>query len=291
MPWSAGYRSVDVLDEHTGTRSDTSVFYPSDAPEEAVTLGRYVLDVAVDGAPAHGPFPLVVISHGGGGTPLVYRLLAQHLARNGFVVAVPTHPFNNVRDNAWQGRVENLRARPALIHSVLDWSFADAEFEPILKPGVAAVVGHSMGGYSALAAAGGVATAFPHETANGEAVEVSVEPDPRIKALVLLAPATVWFSGEDALRRVTVPVLMLSAEHDELTPAKHGRVVADRLPQKEKLLQRVVRNAGHYSFLGPFPEALTKPSFPPSQDPPGFDRVRFLAELNLEVTEFLKRHV
>jgi len=287
--WSAGYRDVGLLDVHTGTRFALSVFYPSGAREQPESLGRYRFEVALNARPAAGEFALVVISHGGGGTPLVYRTLARHLARNGFVVGLPTHPFNNVRDNSWQGKLENLRARPALVHGVLDWFFADPEFGPLLKPGVAAVVGHSMGGYTALAAAGGVATALAHEPADGNAREVGLEPDPRITALVLLAPATVWFSGEDALRRVNLPVLMLSAERDELTPAPHAQIVVERLPDKAKLQHRVVPNAGHFSFLAPFPEVLTKPSFPPSQDPPGFDRVAFLEELNLEVTAFLRQ--
>lgn len=104
---------------------------------------------------------------------------------------------------------------------------------------------------------------------------------------MLLAPATVWFSGEDALRRVNVPVLMLSAERDELTPALHAQIVVERLPDTAELRHRIVPNAGHFAFLAPFSEALTKPSFPPSQDPPGFDRVAFLDELNIEVSAFL----
>ncbi len=81
---------------------------------------------------------------------------------------------------------------------------------------------------------------------------------------------------------------MLSAEHDELTPAFHAQVVVERVPDPAKLRHRVVANAGHFAFLAPFSAALTKPSFPPSQDPPGFDRVRFMDELNAEVTAFLR---
>jgi len=34
---------------------------------------------------------------------------------------------------------------------------------------------------------------------------------------------------------------------------------------------------------------MTSPAFPPSQDPPGFDRARFHKELNAGVLRFLRR--
>jgi predicted dienelactone hydrolase len=74
-----------------------------------------------------------------------------------------------------------------------------------LKPDAVAVVGHSPGGYTAPAVAGG---------------------DDRLNALVLLAPATAWFQAEDSLHTVRIPILMLTAEHDAHTPQFHLPTVA-----------------------------------------------------------------
>lgn len=52
---------------------------------------------------------------------------------------------------------------------------------------------------------------------------------------------------------------------------------------------RSVANAGHFSFLDPFPGTLTKAEFPPSQDPPGFDRERYHETLAADVLAFLQR--
>jgi hypothetical protein len=41
--------------------------------------------------------------------------------------------------------------------------------------------------------------------------------------------------------------------------------------------------------MSPFPASVTNAAFPPSQDPPGFNRKRFLLELNSEVLDFLGR--
>ena len=96
---------------------------PARAAERPEPLGPYLLAVARDAPAADGAFPPVAVSHGAGGSPLSHRLLAAPLARHGLVVALPTHPV------------------------------ADA----------VAVVGHSMGGYTALALAGGRPSAFAHE--------------------------------------------------------------------------------------------------------------------------------
>ncbi|WP_309896459.1 chloride channel protein [Archangium sp.] len=50
----------------------------------------------------------------------------------------------------------------------------------------------------------------------------------------------------------------------------------------------VVPNAGHFSFQSPFPPAMTRPEFPPSQAPAGFDRVAFQPVLHAEILTFLR---
>ena len=92
-----------------------------------------------------------------------------------------------------------------------------------------------------------------------------------------------------ALERVRVPILMFTAEKDQAAPAWHGETVKRGLPASTTLDHRIVANAGHYSFLSPFPEEMTRPTFPPSQDPPGFDRPAFHETLNAEVAAFLRR--
>ena len=81
-----GYRSVELTVDDR--RFPLAVLYPTDAPEETQRIGPYSIEAARDAAPKDGRFPLVMISHGRGGTPWVYRTLATHLARGGFIVAV-----------------------------------------------------------------------------------------------------------------------------------------------------------------------------------------------------------
>ena len=79
---------------------------------------------------------MILISHGSGGSHLVYRTLAHHLARNGFIVGMPEHPFNNRNNNTLEGTVENLINRPRHIRTAIDWFFDSWKFARSLKPDV-----------------------------------------------------------------------------------------------------------------------------------------------------------
>ena len=51
----------------------------------------------------------------------------------------------------------------------------------------------------------------------------------------------------------------------------------------------IVADAGHFSFMSPFPASMNRPDFPPSHDPPGFDRTAFQPILERDIVEFLRQ--
>lgn len=78
---------------------DTLIVYPTDAAEVSFQDGPYTIAASRDASIASGArFPVVLFSHGGGGTlkaggsPLPYAALLTSLAREGFVVVAPFHP-------------------------------------------------------------------------------------------------------------------------------------------------------------------------------------------------------
>lgn len=284
---NAGLRQVFVHDGLSETAFAMTVMYPTDEPEKEERLGPYSVEAARDASPRAGIHPLVLLSHGTGGTPFVYRSIARHLARNGFIVGLPEHPHNNRNDNSWEGTVQNLLHRPRHLRLAADWFYQDEAFKGLVKPEGHSVIGHSMGGYTALAAAGGVPASFPHESPDGRAQPIDVERDPRIRSIVLLAPASVWFREEGALSGVRLPILMLDAERDPYTPPYHAQIVLNGVADPSKVRYRTVKNAGHFAFLSPFPAEMVSTSFLPSQDPPGFDRAGFHVELQDEIAKFL----
>jgi predicted dienelactone hydrolase len=285
---NAGCRALELIDPVQGARAPLHVLYPTRADTRSETFGPYPLAVAHDAPVAGERLLLVAISHGNGGTPWTYRGLAAHLAQSGFAVLMIEHPGNSRSDNSLADTPANLGNRPRHLRLALDAAFADPTLAPHIQLGRAAAIGHSIGGYTALAAAGGRPLALPNQTPDGAAHPVPVDTDPRLSALVLLAPALPWLMDPGALREVRVPLLVRTAELDGLAPPSFVERVLGNLPSGTPLDYRVVPGAGHFAFQTPFPPEMVRPDFPPSQDPPGFDRASYQAVLHEQVHRFLR---
>lgn len=301
-----GCSKIEVLDETLGLSFPVLLMYPTEVPSQEISLGPFPMNVAMGAAIEAGTFPIVVISHGSGGSNMVYRTLAMHLAQHGFVVCTPQHHFNNRFNNEWEMTLENLTHRPRHISMTIDAICKDQRFAGHLQQDQVAVVGHSVGGYAAIAVAGGIPDtkhflAFCQKPANQhnpycviaknkglQAQAIEVQADSRIKVVVLMAPDTISFSGKGALDAVNMPILTLLAEKDGIPAQATLNVLLKGLPNTEKLTHRIIPNAGHYSFLSPFPPTIQKMGSPAASDPAGFDREAFHAELNAEVLAFIQ---
>jgi predicted dienelactone hydrolase len=190
--------------------------------------------VALDAPPpsSHGPFPLVVFSHGSGGIRFQSWFLTEALASHGFFVVAPDHKGNTALDGLF-GTSDPFdvvaRNRPLDVSRVID---VMSRFEDVVDGSRIAVVGHSFGGFTALAAATGWQ---------------DVPPDPRVDAIVPISAPTGSFRNEQ-LRSIDVPTLLLSGTSDitvELDP--NTTRAWDRLDVKGS--RRIdVRKAGHSSF-------------------------------------------
>jgi predicted dienelactone hydrolase len=264
----AGSQEFAVRRDPAAAAFTALLHYPCEQPSSPTRFGPYELDVSVEAPPAPGRFPLVLISHGSGGSPLLYRSLSLLLARSGYLVAMPRHPGDTLGDNELTQSLETLRNRPAQLVALMEALWRDPTFGACIADEPVTAVGHSMGGYTALSVAGG-------QPWTRERAPLAVAHDARIGALVLLAPACGPFLAPGALAAVTAPVLALTAEHDALTPDSEIRAALAGLPHQTQVTIRMVPNAGHFSFLSPFPQAMHSPTFAPAGDPSGFDRERF----------------
>lgn len=270
---------LHLRDEANQLSFPVYVQYPTATLSKPTAFGPYTLDVSIDAPLLPGKqYPLVILSHGNNGTPLAYRTISSFLARQGCIVALPEHYGNNRNNTSLENTIDNLILRPRHISLTIDHLLADSRFKDQITADKIAVIGHSMGGYTALALAGGI----PY-TLSGEKVDVTH--DPRIKALVLLAPGAGWFNHEN--NRIDIPILLLHAEHDAITPAWNAAIVQKIMHDPSKLITREIKNAGHFSFLSPFPEQMRSPAFLPATDPAGFDREDFHQKLPGEILDFL----
>lgn len=278
---NVGCQHVRIWDHQAKVGFPVFVMYPAQEAFGPYELGSFTVTAGLNAVKAAGQFPVVIISHGSGGNRLGYLGVAQALAEAGYIVMMPEHFGNNRDDNFLEGKTRNLELRPRHISLCID----DIATNELLAGAVLAdqviVIGHSMGGYTALAVAGG-------QVWNAARKQVLTKADARVRGLVLMAPATDWFTPEDSLATVTLPMLVYQAERDPITPEEHVARVLDQVQDRIKVIHHLIENAGHFSFLSPFPAAMTSPDFAPSQDPDGFDRAAFHERLATEIIVFLE---
>ncbi len=158
--------------------------------------------------------PLVVYSHGSGGLRYIHSALTEAIASHGYVVAAPDHTGNTAVD-LLLGTIAEPEViaidRPTDVGRVIDAVTADASpFAAQVAGERIAVVGHSLGAFTALVAVAGF------ENGRG-----TVEPDDRIDAIVALAPAaSPTLLPDERLGAVGVPVLVVGGTGDVSTPVE-----------------------------------------------------------------------
>lgn len=238
---------------------------------------------AIDGASynlSDGPFPLVILSPGFSIGSTSYAWLAEHLASYGFVVISPEHQEHlDPEDQLWRSAV----TRPLDILSV--FAYLDeqvksrADLEGVVNPDLAAVVGHSYGGYTTLASAGAkIDTAalgshcqnaieeeheaawlcemlIPHlgdmaELAGLEAVPDGLWPaaaDPRVDAIVSMA-GDAFFFGEDGLAEINVPLMAIGGTADKDSPYTWSTQPAYEYSSSSRKIEIELQGAEHMIF-------------------------------------------
>ena len=96
---SAGFEQIMVPDP-SGAPLEVGIWYPSKDSATSQRLGLFEQTVANGGAVAGRSLPLIVMSHGTGGSFEGHYDTALALAEAGFVVAAVTHTGDNYRDEA-----------------------------------------------------------------------------------------------------------------------------------------------------------------------------------------------
>jgi predicted dienelactone hydrolase len=298
---SAGFERVTVPDSD-GPPLEAGIWYPSEAAASSQPLGLYQQSVATGGAVAGRGLPLIVVSHGSGGSFEGHYDTALALAEAGFVVAAVTHTGDNYRDQSGFTRVEN---RPRHIKMLIDFMLASWPRHDLIDPARIGMFGFSAGGFTALVLVGGIpdltrvapyCAAYPDEWACRKAKEHDIDAravpaafvhDPRIAAAVIAAPAIGYAFTPDALAGIKASIQLWRGDSDELLPhPRHAQNVYEGLPTKPEY--HVVPNAGHFAFLAPCTPLAERFAPEICRDPAGFDRAAFHREFNAAVVAFFR---
>ena len=298
---AAGFSFIEVPADKDGPALRGAVWSPCPTPAGKIALDPLVIDGVHDCPISAARLPLVVVSHGRGGSFLGHHDTAAALADAGFVVAAISHPRDNFQDASPPGTMSVYATRPVDIKRLVDYMLGGWTGRAALDPGRVGIFGFSRGGYTALATIGAVPNfglredlCTPNSGIPNCVERLRSEPPPplakdaRIKAAVIADPLS--FFDARGLQQVSIPVQLWASAlgGDNVTPESVAAVRAG-LPKAPEW--HVAANAGHFAFIAPCPPAMAKALPEICVDKPGFDRAAFHAGLNADVVRFFRKEL
>jgi dienelactone hydrolase len=258
-PFPVGVRTIRALDTERDRRFPCEIWYPAatqhagqdTAPEtrDSIPVDSQAASqsqMAVrDAAPRSGTWPLIIYSHPSASHRRAATFLCTHLSGHGYIVAALDHS-ELVAPELRRREGETAEQRETRIAAVIANRVPDVRFlldhlqgravshaDASLDATRIGIVGHSFGGWTALAAA---------------------DTDPRIGATVALAPGggsrprpgilplKLAFGGQR-----DVPTLYLVAENDVSLPLAGMVELFDRGPATKRMV--ILRRADHCHFM------------------------------------------
>jgi predicted dienelactone hydrolase len=266
---------------------DVVVWYPAEAIArekplvirglDIFELGRAAQDAPLAARAAR--FPLVVISHGTGGSGLSMAWLGEALAAHGYIAAAVNHPGNNAAEpytaqgfSIWWERARDLS-------ETISAMLADAKFGEQIDPQRIGSAGFSLGGYTMIAIAGGitdvpgfvrfcdspnagVTCASPPEfpslvedfrkliREHPEVLRHSGDSfrDTRVRAVFAMAPGLGPAVTAASLATISIPVQLVAGESDRNVPVElNAKYFASKIPGAK--LHIFPGKVAHYVFL------------------------------------------
>ncbi len=263
--YNVGYMVIDLQYQQNGLlkKLTVAIWYPtSDSPKQYQYGGPTWGNIALNAEPLTdaGKFPLLVFSHGFGGTGLGSQFFNEALAAQGWIVACPDHNDSHSLGRINEGRVSNPDVkgtidsareivstvpeerdrylyRPKELKTVLDIMISTDLFGNIIDTNRIAAGGHSFGGFTSLALCGTIPEYY----------------DSRIKAVLLFSTgAAAYLFTEKELAEVKIPSMLFMGSRErnkkrgEVTMNELSQTIYRNMPAPKYFLE--VRGANHFSF-------------------------------------------
>jgi predicted dienelactone hydrolase len=230
--------------------------------------------------------PVILFSHGFGGTARMMGWFTTVLAQQGYIVIAVDHPGNNGLDKMTVAGATMFWDRPGDLEAALERVKTDPEIAAHMDLKRLGVAGFSAGGFTALAAAGArvdlkrfvaFCTAHPDDGVCAPQKELAVTQEQAMAALsspelapeaahagddhairgvraaFAMAPAIVQAFDPASLTAINVPVAIILGAADPVAPPHtNGGVAARAIPRAQL---KALPGVGHYDFLATCSEA------------------------------------
>ncbi|MBE1158872.1 alpha/beta hydrolase family protein [Dyella acidiphila] len=317
-----GFQAITIPDPVNQGSMPGYVFYPTAQAGGVTQVGPYDVEATRNAPPLPGARPLVVISHGNGGSDLGHNALATYLASHGFVVATLEHPKDNFHDTSGVGHDVVLAGRPIQVKATIDALLGDAHWKTLIDAQRIGVAGFSAGGYTSLLVVGAVPQfarfidychrypkdeAICHDASKIEAQARSQgmsmqqwaanlqgslshwgsTADPRVKAAFVMAPLSLIFD-QAGIEQIDRPVFLYYGDADHiLIPPENAAHIRPWL--KTLAGVKVVHKADHWVFIDPCSTTLKQDNPVICSDPPGVDRIAVHRQLDADALAFFRK--
>ncbi len=228
---------------------------------------------------APGQHPMIMLSHGTGGSAESIDWLAAGLAEHGYIVVGLNHPGNNALEPLTAAGFHLWWERAIDVRQALDAVLEDAELAGAIDKSRIGAIGFSLGGYTVLELAGARTDrdAFTRFCNSKEADAICTPPemralppgshfnesdpetaqsivrsqdsyrDPRIRAVFAIAPALGMAFSAAELAQITIPVKLVAGDADVTVPVATNVMRYARLTATATMT--LIPRAGHYTFL------------------------------------------
>ena len=299
-PFRAGMVTRNFFDEQRRNWEEvaprplrTAVWYPAAAtttesetifggPPDKEVFAPVTVASGAQISPAKQKYPLVVLSHGTGGSAVTMIWLGTYLAARGYIVAAVNHHGNTAIEKPTPQGFMLIWERARDLSVLLDKLLADPFFGGRIDRDRISAAGFSLGGYTAITIAGGRFSIsefesfcrsprrdftcdpqpeFPEATKLFEelrktdaVVKQSVGHagdsflDRRVKRVFAIAPAMGAGFTKAGLKEIKVPIFLVVGQADKVTPAATNAQHYAQLIKGAKL-KILPGEVSHYTFL------------------------------------------
>ncbi len=247
------------------------------ARDRTIMVDLYLPQLRNQGGSKHSA-PVIVISHGAGENRRSFAYLARHLASYGFAVAALEHP--GIDSKRFQQYFSGLAGPPEpmesinqpmevkyLLDSLQRLEKSDPALQGRLNLQQVGVIGHSLGGFTALTLAGAKINfeQLRRDCNHNESLNMSllvqckaadlpaaIYPlqDKRVKAVIAVNPLTSTILGPSGLSQIQVPLMMVGGSEDIVTPTVPEQIRPFTWLITPNKYLVVIENATHFSTVG-----------------------------------------
>jgi len=250
-------------------------------PQRPVFIGGYAARKAALSETSK-TYPLIMMSHGTGGAGMQMMWLGRELAAQGYIVAAIDHHGNTAAEDKFDPRGFRMPwERAKDISTVLNLLLDDSDWGNRIDKNNIGAVGFSLGGYTVTALAGGrldfeqfkafcesprkdvtcdeqseypeAGKAFDDMLQSNPILTQQMDEhkndykEPRIRAVVTLAPAITQALTEKSLSEIDIPYMTIVGENDVIAPMETN---ANQLFNNIANAQiHYLGKSGHYVFL------------------------------------------